>query len=357
MEMSVSQKLDPQVAEGMDFDEEEEENTSDEAAGKMALNIFDDNDDDDDDIMAMMMDDDDDDDELQFEVPAPKVQKKSGSSSTVLVTDSALGKKKKDAPQEEEKKKRKRDADKSSFPEELRDAFNQLVEPAAFDAIYLGVEFAQDIINGKVKCETVEQKSFRDKYAKYASRRDNATSVIENYMQSRLDQILENVAKNEPFAELVGRIVDDEYERVFIKNPPKAKKGRKVRDLYTGDITDEPRPNKDQRYVFLQLKGGDGRYDGYYVDTQGANIIQLVTMYKFFYIYLRRVLQDTFTAEQREAAANIGDQKWSALYSNITQEFSEKPVHKWTKKKDIIKTGSFVDIVIKAKRTLEALAE
>lgn len=319
--MSVSNTLDPQVTEGMlFFDDEEEENTSDETAGKLALAVFDD---DDEEEINMLDDEDDDDEDAERETPTPKSKGKGGK---LLVTDTAHD-------QEGDDKKRKRAPaprkKKGSFPEELRDAYNQLVEPSAFEVVH------QDVDN-----------------AKFTSRRTNASNTIEQFMQPLVDDILAKVAKNAPFAELLGRIIDGDYDRCGIKNPPKQQKGTKIRDIYTGEIMDEPKSNKEQSYVLLRNETNK-KYEGYYMDTQGANIIQLAMMYKFFYMYLYRLLEETITDEQRETDPKT----WEKLYESITQGFADQHVHKWTKKKDLIKTGSFVDVVIKAKRTLEALSE
>lgn len=345
--MSVSQQLDPQVAEGMDFEDEEEENTSEEAIGMQALAEFDDDMDGGFDDMGLDEDDDDEED-LVFAAPAPAP----APPKKVKSKPKASGEKRKRESTSEKGDKPK----KPVFPAELKDAFNQLVEPLTFKALFENVEGAREIINGGILevDMTEEQKRFSDKYDKYMARSKSAILTIEQYMKPMIATVMEKIAKNEPFAEVVGRIVADEYERMAFKNPPKPKKGRKIRDIYTAEVLDAPKSNKEQRYLFLRVKDED-TYHGYYMDVQGADIIQLVSMFKFFYIYLHRAVQDTFTEEHRKAATI--DQSWKDLYSNITQEMSEKPVHKWTKKKGVVQTGSFVDTIIKAKRLLMALAE
>ena len=326
--MSVAQ-LDPQVENGMNF--EEDEDTSGEHIGKTALEaLFNE----DDDVFADMLLDDDDDDPVK-----------------VIVTDTA-----KTPPKAKAKTKttikRKR---KSELPDDVRDAFDQVIEALAFTSVYQNVPDAQAIFTGElVEVDmTADQKSFKGKWDKYESRYKHAIGIINGYMQPLVEQAQEEIAKNKPFAEIVGRIVHGHYDRMSIKNPPKPKKGRTIRDVYTGESMDEPKNSKEQRY--LVLRDSSGTYEGYYINVQGVQIVQLVSLLKFFYLYLHQTIVESFTEEHYKMATI--DQAWPELYAKLTVCFADEPPHRWVKKKDVIKGGSFVANVVQARSRLEHITQ
>ena len=243
------------------------------------------------------------------------------------------------------------------------EAINHMAEGGAFVAVFAGAPQVVELLERQVD-QTHDDSTFTEvemrflkRWNKQKSRYDTAADIINEPVMVMAREIRDKLTANEPMTYLVNRLIQGELTEMYIKaNPPQPRKNTEIQDVWTGEVMSERKSAKEQKYIIfrdekLAAQGAENPFIGCYVATTGANLLQFLNFSINYKLYLYAAIK----ASLGDEISDDIDQSWSELYTKISQEFNAKDVVKWTKTKDVVKKGSFVDTVIQMRRLLEII--